>query len=253
MTLSAAVIAGVGLALAFGATMQRISGMGMGLIAAPILSLLLGPVDGVIMVNAIAVVNAVMTTFGMRRDIDWRRAAPIAAALVIGVVPGAVIVARMSTDFLLVLVGALLLVALSVVTLGKRYVPRVEGTLPAVIAGAVGGFMNTLAGVAGPAITVYAQAARWDQRMYAATLQPIFVVGGILSFAGKQLSGAADITAIPGLLWATTLLALAVGIVAGKKLAPHVPAAKARRIALGLAFFGGATALVRGIVGLVAG
>ncbi|OEY23752.1 permease [Corynebacterium sp. BCW_4722] len=243
------VVVGVGLAVAFGAMLQRISGMGMGLIAAPVLSLLLGPVDGVLMVNLIAVVNAVMNTLSMRSDVDWRKALPIAAALILGVVPGARVITRMSSDLLLVVVGVLLLAALSVVTLGKRYVPRAEGTAPAVVAGAVGGFMNTLAGVAGPAITVYAQAARWDQRTYAATLQPIFLVGGTLSFVGKELSGAADVTAIPGILWATTLCALAAGIVAGKRLAPRVPAVRARRIALGLAFFGGATALVRGLIG----
>ncbi len=245
------IAAGVGLSVAFGAALQRISGMGMGLIAAPVLSLLLGPVDGVIMVNAIAVVNAVFTSYSMRADISWKRVAPIAAALIVGVLPGAWIISTMSTDVLLVLVGALLLMALSVVTLGKRYVPRVEGVWPAAVAGAVGGFMNTLAGVAGPAITVYAQAARWDQRMYAATLQPIFVVGGALSFLGKELTGAADVSAIPGALWLTTLVALAAGIVVGKALAPRVPSAKARQIALGLAFFGGATALVRGLIGLV--
>ena len=69
-------------------------------------------------------------------------------------------VANAPTNVLLVLVGALLLLALSVVTLGKRYVPRVEGAVPAALSGVIGGVMNTLAGVAGPAITVYAEAAR---------------------------------------------------------------------------------------------
>lgn len=167
---------GVALAVAFGAAMQRISGMGVGLITVPVLSLLLGPVVGVLMVNVIATVNAVVNTWGMRRDIDWSKFWPIGLSLVVGILPGAIVVARVSTSTLLVLVGALLLVALSVVTLGKRYVPQVEGPLAAAVAGAVGGFMNTLAGVAGPAITVYAQAARWPQRVYAATLQPVFLV-----------------------------------------------------------------------------
>ena len=107
--------------------------------------------------------------------------------------------------------------------------------------------MNTLAGVAGPAITVYAEAARWPQNVYAATLQPIFLVGGSLSFTVKVLSGAADITAIEPALWAATLTALVAGIAAGTKLAPRVPSTIAHRIALGLAFLGGATALVRGL------
>ncbi|MGV0434939.1 TSUP family transporter [Corynebacterium ureicelerivorans] len=240
-------VLGVGVAVAVGAATQRISGMGVGLIAAPVLSLLLGPVDGVLLVNLLAVINAATNTWGMRADVDWQKFAPIALAMVLGVVPGAWVVASAPTDVLLILVGALLLLALSIVTLGKRYVPRVEGVLPAAVSGAVGGFMNTLAGVAGPAITVYAEAARWPQKVYAATLQPIFLVGGSLSFTAKVLSGAADITAIEPALWAATLTALVGGIAAGTKLAPRVPSTIAHRIALGLAFLGGATALVRGL------
>lgn len=118
---------GVGLAVAIGATMQRISGMGVGLIAAPVLSLLLGPVDGVLLVNLLAVINAATNTWGMRDDVDWRKFWPIALTLPFGVFPGAWVIAHVSPKVLLVLVGALLLLALSIVTLGKRYVPDVEG------------------------------------------------------------------------------------------------------------------------------
>ncbi|MDN8626840.1 sulfite exporter TauE/SafE family protein [Corynebacterium ureicelerivorans] len=239
---------GVGAAVAVGACLQRISGMGVGLIAAPVLSLLLGPVDGILLVNLLAVINAATNTWGMRADVDWQKFAPIALAMVLGVVPGAWVVANAPTDVLLILVGALLLLALSIVTLGKRYVPRVEGVLPAAVSGAVGGFMNTLAGVAGPAITVYAEAARWPQKVYAATLQPIFLVAGTLSFTVKVAAGAADVRGIEPALWVATLAALAVGIGAGKRLAPRVPSTTAHKIALGLAFAGGATALVRGLL-----
>ena len=239
---------GVGAAVAVGACLQRISGMGVGLIAAPVLSLLLGPVDGILLVNLLAVINAATNTWGMRADVDWKKFAPIALALVIGVVPGTWVVANAPTNVLLVLVGALLLLALSVVTLGKRYVPRVEGAVPAALSGVIGGFMNTLAGVAGPAITVYAEAARWPQRVYAATLQPIFLVAGTLSFTVKVAAGAADVRGIEPALWVATLAALAVGIGAGKRLAPRVPSTTAHKIALGLAFAGGAAALVRGLL-----
>lgn len=228
---------GVGAAVAVGACLQRISGMGVGLIAAPVLSLLLGPVDGILLVNLLAVINAATNTWGMRADVDWKKFAPIALALVIGVVPGTWVVANAPTNVLLVLVGALLLLALSV-----------EGAVPAALSGVIGGFMNTLAGVAGPAITVYAEAARWPQRVYAATLQPIFLVAGTLSFTVKVAAGAADVRGIEPALWVATLAALAVGIGAGKRLAPRVPSTTAHKIALGLAFAGGATALVRGLL-----
>lgn len=243
--------AGVFLAIAAGAISQRVSGMGLGLIAAPALSLMLGPVVGIILINVLATINAVANTYSMRADIDWGKFVPIAAALVVGAVPGAVLIRAVSPSALLVVVGIVLIAALSVVTLGKRYVPPVEGALPAAISGAVGGFMNTLAGVAGPAITVYSQAARWPQRTYAATLQPIFMVSGAVSFLIKELTGAANLAAIPLAFWGAAAVGLVVGQVVGTKMAPRIPSAKAHKVAIGLAFFGGVTALVRGLAGVL--
>ncbi|MEH0146708.1 sulfite exporter TauE/SafE family protein [Corynebacterium sp. Q4381] len=249
--MSAAIIAGVVLAVFSGAALQRVTGMGLGLIAAPALSVLMGPVQGVMLVNVLATINATSNTIAMRANVDWRRVAPIAACLILGAVPGAFLIRAVSPDVLLVVVGVLLLAALSVVTLGKRYVPPIEGTWPAAFAGAVGGFMNTLAGVAGPAITVYAQAARWPKSIYAATLQPIFLVSGALSFGIKEATGAADLAAVASATWGAASAAMVAGIVAGARVATKVPVAAAYRVALGLAAFGGLTALVRGITGLL--
>lgn len=115
--------------------------------------------------------------------------------------------------------------------------------------------MNTLAGVAGPAVTVYAHAARWPKDIYAATLQPIFLVGGVLSFAVKVLTGAADFTAVTAGVWgagaAGMLAGMVAGRVAGKRIAPLVSPARGYSLALALAVFGGATVLARGIVGAI--
>lgn len=111
------------------------------------------------------------------------------------------LIAAPALSVLLITVSVLLLAALSVVTLGKHYVPNIEGTVPAIAAGAVGGVHEYPDGVAGPAVTVYAHAARWPKDIYAATLQPIFLVGGVLSFAVKVLTGAADFTAVTAGVW----------------------------------------------------
>lgn len=243
------VLIGIFLAVFAGAALQRISGMGLGLIAAPASSVLLGPVSGVLMVNVLATANAIANTYSMREQVDWKRFGPIAGALVLGAVPGAFLIRAVSTSLLLIIVGVLLLIALGTVTLGKRYVPNIEGTVPSVIAGAVGGFMNTLAGVAGPSITVYAHAARWPKEIYAATLQPIFLVGGALSFAIKEATGAANLSAVTPQTWAVGVVAMVLGIVVGIRVAPRVPVQLGYRIALTLAVFGGFTALIRGLLG----
>ena len=168
-----------------GSTLQRVSGMGLGLIGGPILMLIMGPVEGILVINVLACVNAILTTVSVRENVNWKKFGLIAPVMVIGSLAAALLIRRMDTAGLMVVVGAALLVALAVVTFGKKFVPAMAGIGPAISAGILGGFTNTLAGVAGPVITVYAQAAKWPQQVYAATLQPIFVVGGFFSVLTK--------------------------------------------------------------------
>ena len=247
----ATVLAVLLVTVVFGCAMQRLSGMGLGLVAGPVVSLLLGPVEGILVVNVLAVVNAALITATTWRNIDLRKFLTVGSTMVLGAVPGALVIRAISTDLLQVLVGGTLLVALAVVTFGLRWVPTPHGRFPALVAGAVGGFMNTLAGIAGPAITVYAQAARWDHRIYAATLQPLFVVGGALSVIIKLVTGAGSLGVVNPWIWPVGLIGMVVGIAYGARLSQVVPKDKARALALALAALGGLVVLVRGGVGLL--
>src|SRR5699024_12106079 len=93
---------------------------------------------------------------------------------------------------------------------------QVDGPKYAVAAGVAGGFMNTLARIAGPAITVYARVSRWPTQTFAATLQPLFFVSGALSLLFKDLGAEQSIFATaPVVLWPLCLVALVVGIATG--------------------------------------
>ncbi|MEX3506654.1 sulfite exporter TauE/SafE family protein [Corynebacterium sp. LK2590] len=234
----------------FGSCMQRVSGMGLGLIGGPVLMLLMGPVEGILVINVLACINAALTTISVRHDVDWKVFAQIGAVMVLGSIPAGLLGARTDTAPLLVIVGGALLVALGVVTFGKRFVPQMQGTGPAVSAGILGGFTNTLAGIAGPVITVYAQAARWPQQMYTATLQPIFMVGGFISVTAKLLVGAGGFDGVSGWLWPVGLLAMLLGISTGTALARRVPRGAAHKFSLFIASVGAASAVIRGLTSL---
>ena len=109
--------------------------------------------------------------------------------------------------------------------------------------------MNTIAGVAGPAITVYAQAARWEQRSFAATLQPLFVVSGVVSFAAKFCADAADMASVPTLIWRRPG-GNGPGIFSGKHLSAKVSRNTARNVAITVATLGALSAVVRGVLSL---
>lgn len=236
----------IGLVTFAGALLQRVSGMGLGLMGAPVLSLLLGPVAGVLVINVLAAFNAVFQTASVRDDVDWRKFRRIAPFLIIGSLPAAWLVHSTPTGPLQVLVGALVLLGLLVTT----YMPnqhRFDGAIHQIGAGAAGGFMNTLAGIAGPAITVYAQASRWPQRSYQATLQPLFLVAGLVSLLVKEIGAETPIvTTAPWHLWAVGCGAMLVGLWAGNRLADRIPTTKARALAVGVATTGSLVTLVRG-------
>lgn len=238
--------------VAAGAAMQRVSGMGLGLLAGPVMSLVLGPVEGILVVNVLAVVNASIITAAVWRNIDLRKFFTVGSVLVIGAVPGALVVREFSPAWLQVFVGAILLIALGIVTFGLRFVPQPKGVFPGMIAGVAGGFMNTLAGIAGPAITVYAQAARWDHRVYAATLQPLFVVAGFISVVMKLVTGAGSLAQVDPRIWLCGLVGMAVGIAAGTLASRCVPRVHAHRLALFMAAAGGCVVLMRGLSGVLA-
>ena len=234
-----------------GAGVQRVSGMGLGLVAAPILAILLGPVEGIFVCNVLAVINASMTTAVRRHDIDWHQFAVISSVLLIGAIPAAWLLTVAATPVLFTVVGVLLLISLGVSTFGQPHTPAIRGGVASLLAGVAAGFMNTLAAVAAPALTVYAQATRWDHRTFSATLQPIFFVAGIVAVLVKVLGEAADLDHTGIWVWPAGIFGLMSGILIGSVLSPRIPGAIARRFALMIATTGAVVVLMRGILGLV--
>lgn len=233
-----------------GSCLQRVSGMGLGLVGGPLATLLLGPVEGIMVVNVLAFINAILTTYTARQDVDWKKFSLIAPVMVLGSVPAALLITKIDTATLLIIVGGALLIALGVVSFGRKFIPPLNGKGPAISAGIIGGFTNTLAGVAGPVVTVYAQAAKWPQHVYAATLQPIFLVGGLVSVVAKLSVGAGGFEHVTWLIWPAGILGMFIGLFLGSKIAHRVPREKARILSLSVAGLGALSALIRGIISL---
>ncbi|AEQ06481.1 sulfite exporter TauE/SafE family protein [Corynebacterium pseudotuberculosis] len=236
--------------VAVGSLLQRVSGMGLGLVAGSILSVAMGPVEGILVVNLLAAINATMTTVIVRKNVDWQKFFLIAPVVVLGAIPGAWLITVVSGAMLQVVVGSLLLSALAIVTFGVQRIPHAQGKIPAVITGVIAGFMNTLAGIAGPAITVYAQVSRWSQVPFAATLQPIFIVSGLVSLTVKIVSGAGTVASVSSWVWFFGIFGMIAGISIGARASQKIPRPTARKISLSVATLGGIMVLVRGLVGL---
>lgn len=237
-------------AILIGSILQRLSGTGVGLVVAPTLAVVMGPALGVLTTNATTVVSGFLIMLAVRRDVDWRRYALIAPAAAVGAVPAALLVATLPAAWLQVIIGTVVLLALAT-TFGAPNLPRWSGRAPTLLAGAIGGFFNTTAGVAAPVMVVYAKLSRWDHRPFAATLQPTFMTMGALSVIVKSLVGTTDLHRLPEWwFWPIVVTTVVVGVGIGSFLTRYVPGDRARLLAIGLAGLGGVVVLVRGLLAL---
>lgn len=238
------------LAILVGTVLQRVSGTGVGLVCAPILALILGSGQGVLVTNATTTISGLLIGLSVRRLVDRRLATTICLSAVPGAIAGALLVRDLPVAWLQVVIGGIVLLAIVTSVLTPR-LPHWPGRGAQVVAGLIGGLFNTTAGVAAPAMVVYSRLARFDQRVFAATLQPIFMTMGAMSVLLKTLlaSTAGD---FPPWWFAIVVVAMVgVGIRLGTWAAERVTPAQARGMALVLAGLGGALTLGRGLLALM--
>lgn len=232
-------------AVFLGTSTQRVTGVGFALVSSPLLVALLGPFDGVIVVNIFGTLTAFTVFVRVRSQVEYAQALRMLVPALVAIVPGAWVAREVRADVLSVLIASLVVAALA----GSFFV-RPGGLFSrhtgAVVAGAVSGFMNVTAGVGGPAVSAYAVASRWPQTAFAATAQLYFFVLGLASLLAKH--------AIPDLGWhqlVGCLVAVIAGVVVGERLSKRVPPRVARIAVVAIAFAGAGLILARGITGWV--
>jgi len=240
----------VAVSVLVGAFAQRVTGMGFALIAAPALVVLLGPFDGVIIVNACAVLSSLLILPRVWRFIDWSRFRWLVVPAVVGTGAGAVVASRLPGPALQLGIGVLVVVALTVSLLVTRTEHVATGRAPAIVTGAASGFMNAAAGVGGPALSIYAVATRWPQAAFAATAQPYFVVIGLSSLLGKLAASGWVLPDVDSAIWPVAIASLLVGLAAGEVLGSRISHAAARTAVIVIAYLGGVAAIVDGAINL---
>lgn len=245
------VLAVAAVAVLVGTVLQRVSGTGVGLVLAPALTLLFGPLQGVMLTNLTTPISAFLIMLSVRRLVEWRHAAVIVATALPGVALGAWLSTVLFHGVLSLVVGSVVLLGLGVAVFAER-LPEVSRRVGVVPAGFLGGFFNAVAGIAAPAMVVYSRMTRWDQARFAATMQPVFLCIGIGSLVGKLVGGASVgtpgelVVILPGLL-----VLVVIGIGLGAWLDHRVSKAAASRLAIGLAGVGGALTIVKGLTAVL--
>ncbi|MEL6894287.1 MAG: sulfite exporter TauE/SafE family protein [Actinomycetota bacterium] len=240
MTLDLALVVA---AVLVGAGTQRITGMGFALMASPLLVLVLGVDDGVGTSQALTLVASVIVLTQLWRSVEWRTAAMLFAASVVGVLPGAWLTRQLRSAVLAILIGVLVIVALTAVLADER--ARVfRGNIGRASAGFLSGFMNVTAGVGGPPIVLYRLSTDWPHTPYVATVQ-IYFIG--LNTASLAARGRPELDST---MWLGVIGALVVGLAIGDRLAQHVTESQARILIVVVALGGAISTVIKGVIGL---
>lgn len=229
-----------------GASVQWLTGMGFALVAVPALVLVLGPAEGVVLANCAAGAISLAGLVGGWRRVRLSAMVPLVVASACTVPAGAWMAAHLSEPALLMVMGGLVSAAVLLVLRGAQ-VPALRGVQGALAAGAVGGFMNSSAGVGGPPVSLYAVNAGWTVRDFVPNAQFYGIVVNVFSVAANGANGFPHFRTP---VWLLIIAAMAAGAAIGHALAQHVPERRARLLVLGLALAGGLTTLAKGVHGL---
>ncbi|MFC0673268.1 sulfite exporter TauE/SafE family protein [Brachybacterium hainanense] len=237
-------IFGMALCTVVGAAAQRATGMGFALLASPFLVLVLGPFQGILVINVAGVIASSIVLLQVGRDVDWPRAAVIVPMGVIGVIPGAIAVDLLPGGPLAVVVSLIVILGLAgTMLLRGRTLPHSPALGAA--GGLASGFMSVTAGVGGPGVVVYARATGWEHRHFAATAQLVGVTMGIVSLAAKR-----SLPSLGAAGWTALLLAIGAGLLVGNVAARRIDEQAAMRAVMVIAMIGALLALGQGIMRL---
>ncbi len=205
------------------------AGFGAAMIMTPIFSALYGPAVGVALCLMLEIAVALPVVPGVVRLVDWRRIGLLLLAAAVGVPLGNLVLTRSEPEPMRWAISAIVLGAVVLLASGWRFVgkPRTATTLTA---GVSSGFLNGLAGMAGPPIAFYYLAGDDAAARVRANLTTYFVfvdLVAIATFASRDLLG-----------WNTVILALLLapavmlGGVLGARLFPLASEGFYRRLAL---------------------
>ena len=233
-------VALVAVAVALGAFVQGLAGLGFALVSAPVVTQLVGGTGAVGLVNALSIVQNAWLIARTEGRIAWRLIGRLAPGLAIGVVLGWWILqtADPRAYELIVAVSACGSVAWLLLA------ARVRGTIAGLLSAIWGGLVNTVAGVGGPPIAAYLVTRGLDFDSYLRTLQVVFAT---LSLVSLPLLGVTVPSVGAALAWVAALIG---GSVLGELLRGRIAEATAQRVGRGAIVVVCVVALVRSLMAL---
>ncbi len=150
------------------------AGFGAAMVMTPVFSALHGPAVGVALCLLLEIAVALPLLPGVVRLVDWRRIGLLLAGAVAGVPLGTLVLTGSEPEPMRWAISAIVLMAVVLLASGWRFGGRPRPTTT-LAAGTSSGFLNGLAGMAGPPIAFYYLAGNESATRVRANLTTYFV------------------------------------------------------------------------------
>jgi uncharacterized membrane protein YfcA len=230
----------IALAVFAGAFIQAVAGLGVGLVAAPVVAL----VEPSLMPALplwFGLFVSTLSLAGEHRHVDWRAIRWTLPARAVGTLPGVWLVAVFTSAQLGIAVAVMVLTAV-LLSWHTVTVPVTRATMAG--AGFAGGIGGTATSIAGPPLALLFQHRRPAE--VRATLAVFFAAGVVMSLAGLALAG--EIAAGSLLVAAVLSPGLLVGLWLGARLRNQVPRERFRQVVLTVCAASALVLLTRSLV-----
>lgn len=204
------------------------TGFGYAIITAPLLALVLGAKETVMLVMLTGLVIRLFLVRATRNQGSFKAIMSIVTASVIGAIPGAYVMTQISNEGLKLFIGVLLLLFTGF--LWKNYsLPVKHNKIIESLIGLLSGFLSTTTGINGPPVVLYYLNSKAEENRveFRANLTRYFLLINIFSIIFSIIAGTLKIAE----LWLHTLLsvpALYIGFFIGEKMFSRISAATLR-------------------------
>jgi len=225
---------------------QGFTGFGSALIMLPLLTLLLGVKTVVPMVILLGLCINVILFLQIRRHLEWKRVRILFAASVPGIFCGVYILKTMSTGFLELAIGMVLIVFpgyLMSRSVPEREVAPVWAWPVGFLSGVLGGSVSA----GGPPVIIYVAMQPWGKLSIKSTLVGFFLITSVAIGAVQAAGGLMTREVLA--LFAAGLPALVTGVLAGSYLFDRIDSVAYRKVLNVLLILLGVFMLGKAVVG----
>ncbi len=194
---------------------QGVSGFGAGLVAMPLLTMLIGIKAAV----PLSMLNGLLITgflsMQLKHHIDWRKIRPLFIGCLPGIFVGALALKKLDADLLQLGLG-IFIFAYAIYSLSARPRPRTIANRWGYVAGFLTGTISSVFSAGGPPAIIYVSLTDWTKDEIKATLSVFFFVSGIVTALGHAVNGLTTSTVLQQLVSTGPMTLL--GVVAGSML-----------------------------------